>query len=155
MKHCIRCNTFKDFRYFYKWKRGKDGYQVWCKTCDLRYKKETNFRIRLVSEQWRKRNPEKWRASVSKRVMLYRYGLTETDHEALLKEHANRCGICGVEMQKLNIDHCHKTNRVRGLLCGPCNRGLGCFNDSTEKLSKAIRYLGEVRCDQYKKRTGK
>lgn len=44
-------------------------------------------------------------------------------------------------MQKLYIDHCHKTNQVRGLLCFSCNSALGHFKDNVESLKKAIKYL--------------
>ena len=42
---------------------------------------------------------------------------------------------------KPNIDHCHKTNKIRGLLCHHCNIGLGNFNDNVVNLQLAIKYL--------------
>jgi len=48
--------------------------------------------------------------------------------------------ICGSQ-EKLVVDHNHNTNKVRGLLCNHCNRGLGHFRDNTETLLKAIDYL--------------
>jgi len=39
------------------------------------------------------------------------------------------------------MDHCHKTNKIRGLLCGKCNSAIGFFDDDTELLEKAIDYL--------------
>lgn len=51
------------------------------------------------------------------------------------------CAICQRPMTKINIDHCHKTNKLRGLLCTACNVGLGNFQDSIPTLKKAIEYL--------------
>lgn len=57
------------------------------------------------------------------------------------------CYICGgVEIIKgkkigLSVDHCHKTLKVRGLLCGNCNRGLGLLQDNPDFLRKAADYI--------------
>lgn len=53
------------------------------------------------------------------------------------------CQICGkaLEGAKRQIDHCHKTGRVRGVLCHGCNSLLGMANDSPERLQAAIEYL--------------
>jgi hypothetical protein len=40
-----------------------------------------------------------------------------------------------------HVDHCHKTNKRRGLLCHKCNVGLGMVQDSVEHLEKLIAYL--------------
>ena len=55
----------------------------------------------------------------------------------------NKCLICGNEQdgKDLAIDHCHTTNKVRGLLCNSCNLGLGCFKDNLDILASAIKYL--------------
>lgn len=55
-----------------------------------------------------------------------------------------QCGICGVIFLtgvKPVVDHSHVTGRFRDFLCGNCNKGLGFFKDSIEKLQKAIEYL--------------
>lgn len=70
-----------------------------------------------------------------------RYGITLEDYEKMFKEQKGKCAICGIKKDKLDIDHCHRTNKVRGLLCGSCNRALGLLKDNTEFLNNAIRYL--------------
>lgn len=62
--------------------------------------------------------------------------------ELISKEFVN-CGICDRKISDFHIDHCHKTNTYRGLLCQFCNTGLGLFRDNTIYLEKAIEYLKE------------
>ena len=64
-------------------------------------------------------------------------------YKEMLSEQNGRCAICGCKAGKrcLAIDHDHKTNVVRGLLCHSCNVGLGHFRDSTKLLEAAISYL--------------
>jgi hypothetical protein len=77
------------------------------------------------------------------------YSITIQDYEKMLSEQEGLCAICkgtGFKMAEhhnllLVVDHCHKTGRVRGLLCHNCNRGLGLFQDDTEFLSRAKDYL--------------
>ena len=52
-----------------------------------------------------------------------------------------KCKICSEFQYRLQIDHCHTTMKLRGLICGPCNRGLGVFRDNPEALRNAARYL--------------
>jgi len=82
--------------------------------------------------------------------LLRNYKITFRTYRLMLEDQGGLCKICGSEgfvmnkdrhKMKLVIDHCHKTGRVRGLLCHNCNRALGLFKDSSAVLSKAIDYL--------------
>lgn len=83
---------------------------------------------------------------------LYRnYGITIINYTEMLEKQKGVCAICGStglarashSKSKCNlvVDHCHTTNKVRGLLCHTCNTALGQFNDSKQLLQKAIEYL--------------
>lgn len=66
------------------------------------------------------------------------------DYNKMFEKQNNLCAICGEKETRneiLSLDHCHKLNRVRGLLCSSCNNGLGFFKDNPERLLKAIKYL--------------
>ena len=87
----------------------------------------------------------------NQRSRLKRYGLTLESYTGLLESQGGVCAICGSPLKIRNtqtdrtlnthIDHCHTTGKVRGLLCGGCNLGLGHFQDSPERLAAAIAYL--------------
>lgn len=70
-------------------------------------------------------------------------------YNSILKKQNGVCAMCFKEntvtrngkIKRFAIDHCHKTKKVRGLLCGFCNAMLGYAKDSIETLESAIRYL--------------
>jgi Recombination endonuclease VII. len=69
-----------------------------------------------------------------------KYGMTEDDYNKLLAKQKGRCAICG-KYKKLVVDHCHTTNKVRGLLCNNCNSMLGFSEDDPTVLSAGMKYL--------------
>jgi hypothetical protein len=80
-------------------------------------------------------------------IIRRQYGITLNEYNEMLENQNYKCAICGnedeVEGRRLAIDHCHTSGKVRGLLCGKCNRGLGLFYDNVELLNNAILYLNE------------
>jgi len=73
-----------------------------------------------------------------------RYGISKEDFESMKNEQNNCCSICFNEFEKTpNIDHCHNSKEVRGLLCHGCNTGIGLFKDDVTILQNAIKYLNE------------
>jgi hypothetical protein len=82
-------------------------------------------------------------AARARRRRMAQYGLTVDAYDALLAEQGGCCAICGDPPGKrpLAVDHDHETGDVRGLLCLPCNTGLGLFRDDLERLAAAAAYL--------------
>ncbi|WP_425394616.1 endonuclease VII domain-containing protein [Actinoplanes rectilineatus] len=74
---------------------------------------------------------------------LKKYDLTVEQLRALVEAQGNRCAIClrPPVGENLDIDHCHKTGKVRALLCRHCNTALGLFAENHERLLKAAEYL--------------
>ena len=88
-----------------------------------------------------------------KRYMAFRdklyttFRIREKQYLRMMDEQRGCCPICqrGFEYTDSGsipcIDHNHTTGKVRGILCGHCNRGIGCLRDSTIILQYAIKYL--------------
>lgn len=70
-------------------------------------------------------------------------GAAEKAEELLLAQD-NKCAICFAPDPN-QLDHCHSTGIIRGVLCLKCNVGLGAFVDSHTRLQQAIQYLTQVR----------
>lgn len=74
-------------------------------------------------------------------MLKKKYGMTEADYDALLNQQNGQCGICRKtpDKRRLAVDHCHATNRVRGLLCDWCNRNLGWFERQKEEAEAYLK----------------
>jgi hypothetical protein len=75
------------------------------------------------------------------------YGMSLEDYAEMLERQGGVCAFCGTTEirgfgKQLAVDHCHDFNRVRGILCGNCNRGIGNFNHDPALLAAAAEYLG-------------
>lgn len=96
---------------------------------------------------WKQSNPEKTKVHL-RRALLKKYGLTIEQFSTMLAAQSHACKLCRKlrlpSEREWQVDHCHDTGRVRGVLCYNCNVGLGHFKDSRELLKAAIGYLGET-----------
>jgi hypothetical protein len=154
MKVCKLCGELKHLTDFHNNKGMKDGKLNCCKSCTNQLKSEDHRKHKEERKQkfkdWQTENPEKY-YRMMRNSKLKVYGLTIEDYEALLEEQKGVCKICekpetkgtGRDKGTLAVDHCHRTGKVRGLLCSSCNRGLGFFGDDLLLLNKAVDYLNE------------
>lgn len=136
MKTCSKCLQPKeelDF-YFRKCRRkggGSDIPQSICRKC---VNARTSAWDRAHPER-RKRNPHYYR----KRL----YGLEPGDYLKMLSDQSGLCAVCCRLLDPPFVDHDHRSGVVRGLLCGPCNSGIGYLGDSAERLTRAAEYIRE------------
>ena len=110
-----------------------------------KYREKNKERIAAYKKEYHEENKEQIAINKKKNHLKSKYGMTLKDQTILLQKQDNKCKICLGEFSNItpNIDHCHTTNKVRGILCGSCNRGLGHFKDNIKVLTKAINYLQE------------
>ena len=116
------------------------------------YKEHKEKRNAQIIE-YKKTKPDGWQKAIGQKCHFKkRYNITPQEYEAMLEAQNYKCAICdkkaednkrGDRIESLNIDHCHKTKQIRGLLCHQCNSGLGHFKDNTEFLLKAVDYLSK------------
>ena len=77
--------------------------------------------------------------------MLRVYGVTREQYEAMLRSQGGACAVClQTFVTAPQIDHCHGSGRIRGLLCPACNMALGLFRDEAGVLLRAVRYLKQA-----------
>jgi hypothetical protein len=91
------------------------------------------------SRRWRRANPHKTREQLLRQL----YGLTPERFAEILRAQGDACAICQKPSSDYCVDHCHETHRVRGILCRPCNIGIGQFRDDPALLLAAADYVEE------------
>jgi len=143
------------------------------RTKEQKWRDENREHHRETQRKWRENNPDwmrKYLSENSERIKERRkeyfrrrieddpdfirrchlqgtFGITLEEYNDLLEAQDGVCAICGKTPEEngrsLAVDHCHKTGKIRGLLCQVCNAGLGSFKDNQDILRKAIEYLDD------------
>lgn len=139
-KICTKCNINLPITNFYKLGGKKIGYRGECKICTSKsnndYVKKNKRKVYDYRNKWTKENREK----VYKSRIKMLYNLTDIEYNNLLQQQNNSCKLC-LKKEKLCVDHCHETGKVRGLLCHNCNKALGLLKDNLNTLLNAIEYI--------------
>lgn len=128
-KICARCKAKKSLADFYKRPGAKKVYHfAWCKDCQKK----------LTAVHSRARYAKIWVKHLSEK-----YGITEAEYTAMLTQQKGLCSICDRKPheKRLSVDHCHRTKKVRALLCRHCNLMIGLAEDRPETLIAAAAYL--------------
>ena len=138
-KLCSKCYQIKLLEEFYNDKKLTLRKSSQCKKC-----------IQMGNSKWLKKNKRQQSEYRKEHKLKTRYNITIEDYNKLLIKQNNICAICGKEeistdckgkIRKLSVDHNHSTGKVRGLLCGKCNQGIGNLDENIYNLKMAIRYL--------------
>ncbi len=145
-KACTKCKIVKSLTKFNDDRRHKDGKQSQCKTCVLTGMKERN-RINPIYKKGGYHRKENKKLNNAR--LKYRYGITAKEYKEIFEAQKGVCAICGKSQNPkhrwlLGVDHDHKTNQVRGLLCHKCNVILGLCNENPNILTNAISYLRSI-----------
>ncbi|KKL66251.1 hypothetical protein LCGC14_2146860 [marine sediment metagenome] len=119
-------------------------HQTKCNKCLAAYKKEMYVKQKLKDPEFFKRRDRKYH-------LKHQCGITLEEYEAMAEQQFHRCAICGDYETRsnrggilnLNVDHDHKTGKIRGLLCNRCNRVLGMVKDDQTVLTEMKNYLGD------------
>jgi len=136
VKSCTKCGQTKELSEFYLEKaKRKDGSirefrRSHCRACETKRKRAAD-----------KRTAEE-RAN---QALLRKYGITVEIRDKLA-EIQGGCGICGTKKpggryNTWNVDHCHHTEKVRGVLCWDCNVAIGKLKDDSNLLRRAIQWV--------------
>jgi len=124
------------------------------------YRKHKKERI-LAAKKWANEHPEARKTAYTKyhksikgretrrKFQLSKFGITIKQYNEMLEEQQGLCLICKQpqtvvaygKVKPLCVDHCHKTGKVRGLLCDECNTSLGKLKENTTTLRNMIEYL--------------
>lgn len=140
-KTCSGCGEEKPVEDFYLRSDGK-GPRPQCKPC---YR--ANGR-----RYWRRNANEAQRDRCYDGFLRRTYGISLTEYNALAASQGWTCAICGCDpkvanahmgrhAQRLHVDHCHASGRIRGLLCNRCNVSIAPLERHPDWLQRALSYL--------------
>lgn len=143
LKICSNCKISKDIDSFYKNKNINGGFQHYCKQCckiqsDNYYRTNNKYIKKYTNNRYNKNKDYAREERLKKN-----FGITIEEYNLMVKNQDNKCAICGSipTKKRLAVDHDHKTNKIRGLLCQHCNTALGLFKDNSHLLLNAMKYL--------------
>lgn len=156
-KICKTCNKdlpIENFRLYRKRKNEeKKYYKSSCKKCSYKSKLQWEKDNPDLDKKIKKKARKKYKSNknlIRSNKYKERYGITLDQYNKILEDQNYKCKICKTEdtgsklTSNLCVDHCHKTGKVRGILCNKCNSALGFFKDNKNIIKQALLYLGET-----------
>lgn len=167
IKLCVKCKKSKALDEFGTRLRNFDGKRGRCKDCekqdrDIYLATPRGEAARLASsKKWYAKNrtytlkrQRIWASEHYQHLFNYRrrtllkklYGMTMDQYAEMEESQNHQCKICGTKApgrgyRHFFIDHCHKTGKVRGLLCTHCNLAIGQLADDVDRIRRAADYI--------------
>lgn len=145
-RKCLNKKPISEFNIHYGKTRTKDKLRHECKECQKKHSREHWVKIAVREKEKKKLYNISHRHIAHNAHLRSKYNISLEDYQSALKQQNGKCAICGSDKPKgryrnFAVDHDHSTGDIRGLLCAPCNTGMGHFQDSPELLRKAADYL--------------
>lgn len=103
--------------------------------------------IRAAQRAYYRRNISARQATTRRSRLKRQFGITPEDYDLMLAAQAGGCALCGAiesdsyKDRRFYVDHDHASGAIRGLLCGPCNLGIGQLKDDPCLLRAAAEYI--------------
>lgn len=140
MKTCSVCSKSLPASSYWKRNKSPDGLCVQCKDCMRSRRAERDWQVEKA-RQMEIHGPDRFYEMRRETILKHRYGMTYEDLREMEESQGNKCLSCQSSPKKLHVDHCHDTGRVRGLLCGPCNRALGLMKEDVDSIIRLAEYI--------------
>jgi hypothetical protein len=141
VRYCNCCGESEFTVKFYKHKKGRGGFLAICAGCTQKKWRESPAVASGGYKEYVKRYYEARRDKLIAYNRDYMYSLPDGWYDKKYQEQGGKCACCLEHHDKLCVDHCHKTNLVRGLLCSRCNHALGHLRDNPETAARMVGYL--------------
>lgn len=141
-KTCTSCNEIKPTTPEYFFRNGPTLFRGECKRC-ITAARRKGGRLHASHSKRDTENKKLYMQVYERDVSRFKtYGVTREQYMIVREFQDDRCALCRQPFEDMTcIDHCHKTLKVRGILCQTCNTTFERENYPASKQSTVSRYL--------------
>jgi hypothetical protein len=144
MRRCQKCKDLKLLNDFFFRNKKRNLRSSYCKIC---FQKINRKLVSLDPEKLKARKKREYKKNIRRYLdvdLKRKYGISLEEFEKKEKNQSFLCEICAKPnsgKRRFHVDHCHKTGKVRDLLCNHCNRLIAAADEDMNVLLNAIKYL--------------
>ena len=150
-KICTGCKEEKPVSDYYIQRIGTKGQPVYVAACKICCSDKAKEKWSSLTKEGKLKHSriarERMGEDYHKNYRLkQRYGITLEEYNSMLDSQNSLCYICETtfdEDNKAQVDHDHKTGKIRKLLCRNCNTAIGHMKEDIDVLKKSIKYIEE------------